>query len=75
MNPDVVEDAICHDSRGEMKMWSACLLQGIRDYKDGHRDAVYWLWSDDIFVGSFVWLCDLFNINPEYAREKVRNAA
>lgn len=74
MNPDVVETSIPLNVRGEMKLWAAVMVKGVDDYHSGDRSANYWFWSDDYHVGSFNWLCDLFNADPDYIRNRVKNA-
>lgn len=35
------------------------------------RGAAAWIMSDETRGGGFLWVCDLLEINPEFARSKV----
>jgi hypothetical protein len=75
MNPDIVEEVTPVEIRAEMKLWAAVMALGLKDYHAKDRSAVHWFWSEDNHVGSFVWVCDLFKIDPDYARNRAQNAA
>ena len=57
-----------------IRMWAAVFRAGLLDaadnFKLGYRNS--WFESDDQYPGSFVWLCDLFNLDPDKARSMVR---
>ena len=46
------------------------LMETATQFKGGHRST--WFDSDAEHVGSFVWLCDLFNLDPDRARSMAR---
>ena len=60
-----------------LELWSAVFRLGVIDAAHDwandrpHKPAVAWVFSNDNFVGSFVWICDLFGLNPELARGKL----
>lgn len=35
-------------------------------------DAAYWFCATNSDVGSFIWICQLFNMDPERIRNKIR---
>lgn len=41
--------------------------------KSAADDAILWFESDEVYPGSFVWLCHLFNLLPDRVRESARN--
>ena len=60
-----------------LRFWMAMFRQGLQDvgYESKHAirgDATAWFWSKTNEPGSFDWLCDLFSLDPGWAREKVR---
>ena len=73
MSPDVVEEVVPREIVGEMKLWSAVFADGIKEYKKGSIPAISWFWSEDIYPGSFEWLCELFKFDSTYARNKAKN--
>lgn len=36
----------------------------------GYTQDERWFWSDRVYVGSFVWLCHLFSIDPSQCRSR-----
>ncbi len=75
MDPDVLEEVTPVEIRAEMKLWAAVMAMGLKDYKAKDRAAISWFWSHDVFPGSFEWLCEVFLIDPEYARNRAQNDA
>ncbi len=75
---EIKELIIPEECKREAALWAAVFVQGIRDYKSNspefHPSAKRWFWSDEYHTGSFLWLCELFCITPEFARERIKNA-
>lgn len=66
--------------RNILRLWAYVFVQGIRDYTEARRrgftsegsSEVYWFESDiDEHPGSFLWLCELFDLDPTRARSAV----
>lgn len=60
-----------------ISLWAAVMYRGVRDFEKAYKDRypaahpwVLWFWCDDMYPGSFVWLCDLFNWCPAQARKR-----
>ena len=67
----------CNDWACE-SLWGAVLEQEIEDALNGKgyyiwKEAMTWLRCKNYGVGSFLWICHLFNLNPECVREIVVN--
>lgn len=54
--------------RPYLRLWIAVLNKGLQDYYSG-RDGG-WLGSDKNEIGSFVWLCELIDWDPDVIRRK-----
>jgi hypothetical protein len=63
-----------HETRSCLRLWAAVFAVGIQEsaetVKDGREP--YWFYADDHYPGSFVWLCELFDLEPERARSEAR---
>ena len=57
-----------------IKLWAAVFHNGIAETVASWRNGNHSPWFDDDrdFPGSFVWLCEMFNIGVEQARSTVR---
>ena len=56
------------------RLWAAVLEQAIDDLGRGYvyaGQAQAWFQSQNEGVGSFLWVCRMLNIDPDYAREGV----
>jgi hypothetical protein len=56
------------------RLWVAVLEQAIDDLERGYvyaGRAQAWFESDNEGVGSFLWICRMLNIDPDYARKGV----
>lgn len=66
-------------SNGACKsLWGAVLEQAIEDALNGkgydeRKEAMRWLRCKNDGVGTFLWICHLFDLNPECVREIVVN--
>lgn len=62
---------------GEMQLWANVLKQGVYDARSDIRDKrvmsepIRWMKSNRVYPGSFAWLCELFNLDVEFARSAV----
>jgi hypothetical protein len=59
-------------------LWAAVLEQAIEDILDNkgyymRKVAMTWLRCKNDGVGSFLWICHLFDLNPESVRQSVVN--
>jgi len=60
-------------------LWAAVLQQAIEDalnhngYYTRSKEAMTWLRCKNDGVGSFLWICHLFDLNPECVRKIVVN--
>ena len=64
------------------RLWAAVFRQGCVDAawdfathkhdREHYPEAWLWLNATDDEVGSFIWLCDLFDLDPDRARSQVR---
>lgn len=77
-HPDVEETNRSPIIRGYMRLWAAVMQRGISDYctartRKGYRhtSVYHWFWSNEHRTGSFCWICDLFDIDPDRARTQV----
>lgn len=72
---------VANENRAYLLLWAAVMRTGIDDAireskKDGaSRSSRDWLESNKCHIGSFVWLCDLLDVGPDYARKVVRDKA
>lgn len=62
----------------EQKLWWACLTDAIKSAKLNHKDhaqeEIRWLLkSQSTKIGSFLWICNELNINPQQLRKKLKN--
>jgi hypothetical protein len=52
----------------ERGLWLAVMWRALADYcgdvQNDIRTASRWIKSDNIYVGSFVWICDTIGIDP-----------
>lgn len=54
----------------EHELWGACLAQGIQGASSGNKEDFRWIISDEESeIGSFLWLCSLFNLNYKFIRK------
>ena len=69
-----------HDAavRPYLRLWAEVMRGGVQDFCTARALArpnidprINWMWSNDVFPGSFIWLCDLFDLEPEKARSQV----
>lgn len=37
------------------------------------REAFTYIWSDDVYPCSFIWICDFLELNPEVIRKDIFN--
>lgn len=74
------------DVESERQLWAAALLNALRDsigrglVNDGkvaktlsERDAKEWFASNAYYVGSFKWICELLELEPDNIRRKIEN--
>lgn len=71
-------DEISFPEQPELALWAAVFSQGARDYaiscmlrQPPYDEPQEWFWSDEDHIGSFVWLCDVFNLQPHHARSQI----
>ncbi len=62
-----------------MRLWISVLRQGLQDWAEEHTrgraaESSHWFNSDEVFPGSFVFLCDLLNLHPDFARTQAHKA-
>jgi len=67
---------LCDQTLACLRLWAAVLYLAITDFRRGKDDtrkgAVQYLFFDDsIRVGSFSWICLLFNRDPNVTREHI----
>jgi len=76
---------IGESDRAQLRVWAAVFRQGLQDWaaeqfqvmpykKTGtvKGEPTHWFESNTRTVGSFCWLCDLFEIHPDQARSMAR---
>lgn len=73
--------SIGEDNKRYMALWAETLRQGLvaaakyfldlEKTTDNHRD-YRWMFYDDKHPGSFVWICDVLELSPDYVRSKWR---
>ncbi len=74
---DAVRDA---QTQACFKLWATCFSNGIMeaafDMRKGLKHAesanLRWFYSDENYVGSFAWLCELFDMDVNRARSSAR---
>jgi uncharacterized protein YfaT (DUF1175 family) len=67
----------------EAQLWTHVIIQAIRDSEapalskapGGKRYAKHWLASSNEEVGSFLWACQLINVDPQFIRSTLTKAA
>ena len=71
------------DNESERRVWAGCLLTSLRDlvgklpgvHKERHQDVILevreWFASDEWAVGSFVFICELFDLEPRSVRKVI----
>ncbi len=58
-------------------LWAAVFDRGVRDFAtswfrgDKESEPKIWFWSDERHPGSFAWLCEVFDIRVQEARNRV----
>lgn len=63
-----------------LKLWASAFVRAIRDYAEARASGkdsapiVVWLESRLDEPGSFIWMCDLFDYDPDRWRDKVRSS-
>ena len=71
----------------EKKLWAAVLVQAFSDLEGmtfgqqairtdiAREQAERWIYSNDrSYIGSFLYVCEVLDLNPEYVRNKFRQA-
>ncbi len=59
-------------------LWAAVFAQGCHDAaedyfrQDRQGSGIRWFWSDETHPGAFIWLCDLFDRDPDAARSQIQ---
>ena len=79
--PNCETERAYQDKKGCLALWAAVLEQAIRDYQglmkaytDGQHlkrhmeSAREWIDSDRTGVASFLWVCDVLDLDPAYTR-------
>ena len=78
ISAEIQPTRIPEECKREVSLWAAVLHRAILDYKKGtgkvQESAQAWIESDENCVASFVWVCDIFDLNHKFAREKIQNA-
>jgi hypothetical protein len=61
-----------------LRLWAEVMRLGVVDFcnaravrSDNKHPHIQWLWSEQRDPGNFLWLCDLFHLDPENARSQV----
>jgi hypothetical protein len=54
----------------EHALWAAVLRQGFDDALSNDLSAQHWLFSERTSIGSFNWICDIFDLDPEETRAR-----
>jgi len=66
-----------HNGRGNpyYRLWFAVLERALQDLCERNpsirRDAELWFKSDRRGVGSFLWVCELLDFNPQWLRKRL----
>lgn len=63
------------DTLNTMRLWRKALRQAVEDlHTEEHRDdAVRFFLCNKYCVGSFLWMCDIFNIDPQAIRRRYKS--
>jgi hypothetical protein len=61
-------------TRACIRLWAAVFHRGLIDAADAFRKGAEfpWITSQEKHPGSFIWLCDLFDMDPDIARSMAR---
>jgi len=63
------------DVRAMVKRRRSAVLPDPADVGDGDlRNTIRWVTSAEKHPGSFLWCCDLFDLNPDYVRRQMVRA-
>jgi hypothetical protein len=54
-------------------LWASVLEQAVKDARNDAEGAWAWLHSEDQGIGSFLWICDIFEISPDLIRSNIGN--
>jgi hypothetical protein len=78
MQPDEIL-GLCETDQRMLRLWLSVMRQGLQDWAEEQcrglpAEATHWFDSDECFPGSFVFLCDLLNIDPDFARRQAQSA-
>ena len=57
-----------HETRACLKLWASMFEDAVRDYYRS-RSTQRWVQSERADVGSFIWCCGLFNMDPGRVRQ------
>ena len=58
-----------------LNLWAEVFRVGLMDAAEFYKKSLtppYWITSDNTHPGSFIWLCDLFNMDSDIVRTKWR---
>jgi hypothetical protein len=78
MQPDELP-GLGEDQQRMLRLWISVLRQGLQDWAEEQSralpaEATHWFNSNEGFPGSFVFLCDLLNLDVEYARRQAHKS-
>ena len=58
------------------KLWIAVLKQAIKDSQRDAKSSIVrsqlWFYHDSKEVGSYLWICDILNLDPESIRSSIK---
>ena len=64
--------------QGEIELWISVLWRAAYDFhgrfgadETTQQDAEGWLYSTSTALGSFLWVCNSLDLNPDYLRERL----
>lgn len=71
------------DTRRHLRLWAAVLLANINDYKQEQHaykrtgrpgPAMRWIADTSARPATFEWVCCLFQLDPDFARRKIKES-
>lgn len=79
---DGQQTSVWHGDRALLRLWATVFICGLQDSEVAlklylrqkgdlpldHYEPLVWLYDESLSPGSFLWLCDLFEIDADRAR-------
>lgn len=56
-----------------LRLVASVMLEAVKDFRDGKRDAIAWFKSDEGYPFSFCWCCDVLDMSAESVRAAINS--